>query len=109
MAFPNRLKGSACDSCGLVLSRDYRKPPVCGQCLAPTRTRKQCLYLGEPTGETVILPCTTCRGNVRIKYQVSACAVHQLCLPTYTGKNTNTMTCNECRAKSFGFEAKEAP
>jgi hypothetical protein len=87
-----------CTRCGVV-----RRQEVVRACKG-----SPCKHLGDATGENELIPCETCQGNVRVKFPIYACAIHQLCLPTYTG-TAEHQTCHNCRSNSLGYEAKETP
>ncbi len=107
-----------CEVCGMSWTSSYAEP--IHACVAGVVARHldtpptvrgdawpSCVHRKNETGEHELIKCETCLGNVQIKYPIHACDVHQICLPTYTGKMTETMTCHKCRAESLGFEAKE--
>ena len=68
-----------------------------------------CLHQSDPTGENSLIRCTTCKGNVRLKFPIHACEVHGHCLPTYTGdkKDGLPMTCRRCIAEGLGYEPEK--
>lgn len=72
------------------------KPPVC-------------VHLGAATGDVELVQCRTCRGNVRQKLPLTACAVHGICLPSAAADaTTEAMACARCRKEGLGFEAAES-
>lgn len=75
--WPDLKRGSQCVGCGYVLKHDYESPPSRG-----CRRELACLHLLAPTGETVLVRCQTCQGNVRQKFAVHGCAIFGQCLPT---------------------------
>lgn len=52
---------------------------------AARRCIGKCRHLGIELG-TALIPCPTCRGNVRQKFPLHACAKHGPALPTYRGQ-----------------------
>ncbi len=106
-----------CEVCGMSWTSSYAEPiHACGAGVvtrgvpAPPTVRgdawPSCVHRGDETGEFELINCETCRGNVHQKYPLHACALHQLCLPTYTGAHAQ-ITCHKCRAESLGYKVKE--
>jgi len=82
---------------GNTNGRDYRASCRGASQLFIARL-EECPHLLEATGESEIVHCETCHGNVRIKYAVSGCALHGRCLPTYRGHEpTAARPCNTCQ------------
>lgn len=91
-----KLRGGAarCPRC----TPDPNRPVL----LASVPCRRQ----QEPTGENALIRCTTCQGNVRLKFPIHGCEKHVHCLPTYTGDKREglPMSCRQCIAESLGYE-----
>lgn len=85
---------AACEVCG-------REVKYAGDVTRLRAACKACIYFGNPTGETVLVRCQTCKGNVRQKFAVHACAIFGKCLPTLTGDPP------EGYAKCHGCERRE--
>lgn len=67
-----------------------------------------CMFLRQSIRGYVLVECTTCRGRVRLKHAIHACAVHVECLPTAADPAGAVMDCAQCRAAGLGFAAADA-
>lgn len=85
-----------------------REPAKAGTPRTAAAKLAPCVHLGAPTGDVALIPCTTCRGNVRKKFAVHGCGVHGVCLPTFSGEAASLpMTCRKCVAGRLGYVAAE--
>lgn len=94
--WPAFTKGTPCIHCGFTLPRDYKSAPValCG-------SQQQCRFLGSETGETVLIKCKTCKGNVRMKYAIHSCEIFGKCLPTQSGAVDDWHGCICCERREL--------
>lgn len=60
---------------------------------AHRRRTQPCPHLEQATGDVELIQCTTCQGNVRVKYPVHNCDVHGKCLPIYKGSEPSAAKC----------------
>lgn len=77
---------------------------VCARCGRTTQCPPEvkfgcprCVHLGVRI-DTILVRCTSCAGNVRLKTPVFNCAIHGRCLPTYEGEpERGYAACHGCR------------
>lgn len=67
--------------------------------------QKRCKYLGNVLGEELI-QCNSCYGNVRLKYPINSCDLHNTCLPTYVSSEplsqwNDHAICSHCPQKKL--------
>lgn len=104
-------KGLHCINCG---HKPIKGKPIYRGCPTSVKEIPQvqvCKYLGKES-EIVLIPCITCQGNVKIKYQSNECSLKEKCLPDYQPDNLQAnwgdyAICQHCSSKVLTTSSTE--